>query len=54
MMNSVIIGTNIIQLNDDREEIVRERYKIYQRNTYPVIEFIEKITHYYNRRVQRC
>ena len=35
-------GTNIIQRNDDREEIVRERYKIYQRNTYPVIEFYRK------------
>ena len=35
-------GTNIIQRNDDREEIGRERYKIYQRNTYPVIEFYRK------------
>jgi adenylate kinase len=35
-------GTKIIQRNDDKEEIVRDRYKIYQRNTYPVIEFYRK------------
>lgn len=35
-------GTKIIQRKDDREDIVRERYKIYQKTTYPVIEFYRK------------
>ncbi len=35
-------GTKIIQRKDDREDIVRERYKIYQKTTHPVIEFYRK------------
>jgi len=37
-----VCGTKIIQRDDDKEEVVRERYKVYKKNTEPVIEYYRK------------
>lgn len=39
-----VCGTKLIQRDDDKEEVVRERYKVYKKNTEPVIEYYRKIT----------
>ncbi|PNR97115.1 adenylate kinase [Petrotoga sp. 9PWA.NaAc.5.4] len=35
-------GTKIVQRDDDKENVVRERYRIYRKNTEPVIEYYRK------------
>lgn len=37
-----VCGTKLIQRDDDKEEVVRERYKVYKKNTEPVIEYYRK------------
>jgi adenylate kinase len=37
-----VCGTKLIQRDDDKEEVVRERYKVYKNNTEPVIEYYRK------------
>ncbi|WP_084728069.1 adenylate kinase [Thermosipho atlanticus] len=37
-----ICGGELYQREDDREEVVRNRYKVYMNNTYPVIEYYQK------------
>jgi adenylate kinase len=35
-------GTKIVQRDDDKENVVRERYRIYRKTTEPVIEYYRK------------
>lgn len=35
-------GTNLIQRDDDREEVVRNRLEVYRRQTEPLIEYYER------------
>ncbi|PNS00007.1 adenylate kinase [Petrotoga miotherma DSM 10691] len=37
-----VCGTKLIQRDDDKEDVVRERYKVYKKNTEPVIEYYRK------------
>ncbi|ABR30835.1 adenylate kinase [Thermosipho melanesiensis] len=37
-----VCGGELYQREDDREEVVRRRYKVYMDNTYPVIEYYRK------------
>jgi len=37
-----VCGGELFQREDDREEVVRNRYKVYMENTYPVIEYYQK------------
>lgn len=37
-----VCGTKIVQRDDDKEEVVRGRYKVYKANTEPVIEYYRK------------
>lgn len=42
-----ICGVDLIQRDDDKEEVVRDRYKVYMEKTYPVIEFYKKYNHFF-------
>ncbi|MBO8139636.1 MAG: adenylate kinase [Thermosipho sp. (in: Bacteria)] len=37
-----VCGGELFQREDDGEEVVRNRYKVYMENTYPVIEYYQK------------
>lgn len=37
-----VCGTKLIQRDDDKEEVVRERYKVYKNTTESVIEYYRK------------
>ncbi len=37
-----VCGSELIQRDDDKEEVVRRRYEVYMDNTYPVVEYYEK------------
>ncbi|ONN27252.1 adenylate kinase [Thermosipho affectus] len=37
-----VCGGELYQREDDREEVVRKRYKVYMENTFPVIEYYRK------------
>lgn len=37
-----VCGGELYQREDDKEEVVRKRYKVYMENTYPVIEYYQK------------
>ncbi|GAB6188385.1 adenylate kinase [Marinitoga arctica] len=42
-----ICDVDLIQRDDDKEEVVRDRYKVYMEKTYPVIEFYKKYNHFF-------
>ncbi|KLO22625.1 adenylate kinase [Marinitoga sp. 1197] len=42
-----ICGEELIQRDDDKEEVVRDRYKVYMEKTYPVIEFYRKYNQFF-------
>ncbi|KAF2955991.1 adenylate kinase [Marinitoga sp. 38H-ov] len=42
-----IDGAELIQRDDDKEEVVRDRYKVYMEKTYPVIEFYKKYNQFF-------
>ncbi|SHE73247.1 Adenylate kinase [Marinitoga hydrogenitolerans DSM 16785] len=42
-----ICGVELIQRDDDKEEVVRDRYKVYMEKTYPVIEFYKKYNQFF-------
>lgn len=37
-----VCGGTLYQREDDKEEVVRKRYRVYMENTYPVIEYYQK------------
>ena len=37
-----VCGTELIQRDDDKEEVVRHRYNVYMKQTLPIIEFYRK------------
>ena len=36
-------GRNLVHRSDDREDLIRERFRTYQEETYPLIEFYRKL-----------
>ncbi|AEX85275.1 adenylate kinase [Marinitoga sp. 1135] len=40
-------GTQLIQRDDDKEDVVRDRYKVYMEKTYPVIQFYMKNNNFF-------
>ncbi|KLO23844.1 MULTISPECIES: adenylate kinase [unclassified Marinitoga] len=42
-----ICGEELIQRDDDKEEVVRDRYKVYMEKTYPVIEFYRNYNQFF-------
>ena len=37
-----LCGGKLIQRDDDKEEVVRRRFKVYKEQTQPLVEFYEK------------
>jgi adenylate kinase len=40
-------GRQLIQRSDDREDLIRERFRTYQEETYPLVDFYQKLGAYY-------
>jgi adenylate kinase len=42
-----VCGTKLIHRSDDREDLIRERFRTYREETYPLIEFYQKLGAYH-------
>jgi len=42
-----LCGTKLIHRSDDREDLIRERFRTYREETYPLVEFYQKLGAYH-------
>ena len=43
-----VCGTNLIHRSDDREDLIRERFRTYREETYPLVQFYQKLGVYHH------